>query len=123
MGYINRCYENLLDLILEGLCIINFDENDDDEDWGHALSAACCLQKLSVLIKNNVLEKVVAFASNNIQQPSWKQIYASLISLGSITDGPDKSRFTEVFVQALPSLLLIFDNQNKKVREALSWLF
>lgn len=50
MGYVRSCADNLLDLILEGLCIINFDEDDDDEDWGHALSAACCLQKLSILI-------------------------------------------------------------------------
>ena len=43
MGYIRSCSDNLIQLILEGLCIINFDEEDDDEDWGHALSAACCL--------------------------------------------------------------------------------
>lgn len=43
INYISRCYQNLIDLIIEGLCIINFDENEDDDEWGHALSAACCL--------------------------------------------------------------------------------
>lgn len=64
MGYIQSCTESLIDLILEGLCIINFEEDEgDDDDWGHALSAACCLQKLSVLIKNDVVDKVVGFAA------------------------------------------------------------
>jgi len=25
------------------MLIIHFDEEDDDDEWGHALSAACCL--------------------------------------------------------------------------------
>jgi len=25
------------------MLIIDFDEEDDDDEWGHALSAACCL--------------------------------------------------------------------------------
>jgi hypothetical protein len=31
-------------MILQGLLVINFEEDEDDDDWGHALSAACCLQ-------------------------------------------------------------------------------
>lgn len=123
MGYINRCYEHLLDLILEGLFIINFDEDDDDEDWGHALSAACCLQKLSILIKDLVLTKVINFASVNIGQQNWKQKYAALIALGSVTEGPKKDEFMVVIVQALPNLIELFGDSNAKVREALSWVF
>jgi len=25
------------------MLFIHFDEEDDDDEWGHALSAACCL--------------------------------------------------------------------------------
>jgi len=75
---------------LEGLCIINFDQDDDDEDWGHALSAGCCLQKLALLIKNDVMDRVINFASTNIISNNWKEKYAALVALGSITDGPEK---------------------------------
>jgi hypothetical protein len=54
-GFISRCKENLISLILEGLSIISFEQDDDGDDWGHALSASCCLQKLSILIGNDVL--------------------------------------------------------------------
>jgi len=66
LGYIRSCTDSLIQLLLEGLCIINFDEDEDDDDWGHALSAACCLQKLSLFIKNDILDQVINFASINI---------------------------------------------------------
>ena len=42
-NYINECKSDLLGLIFAGLLKINFEEDDDDDEWGHALSAACCL--------------------------------------------------------------------------------
>ena len=43
VNYIKGCADSLIDLILKGLAIITFDEDDDNEDWGHSLSAAFCL--------------------------------------------------------------------------------
>jgi hypothetical protein len=63
VNYIRGCSDQLIDLILKGLSIITFDEDDDNEDWGHSLSAAVCLQKLALLLKNDVLPKVVKFAA------------------------------------------------------------
>ena len=90
MGYIRGCYENLLQMILQGICMVSFEEDDEDEDWGHSLSAACCLQKLSILIGNDIMDTVVGFAAQYIQSPDWKLRYAACISLGSITEGPEK---------------------------------
>lgn len=45
------------------MLIIDFDEEDDDDEWGHALSAACCLQKFSILLKNDVMDPVVSFVA------------------------------------------------------------
>ena len=122
IGYVRSCADSLIDMIIEGLCIINFDEDDDDEDWGHALSAACCLQKLSILIRNDVMDKIVSFASMNINSPNWKQRYSALVSLGSITEGPEKDKFLTVLSQALSSLIPLFEDKVPKVREALFWL-
>ena len=43
MKYIEQYKNELLLLIFQGLLVINFDEEDDNDEWGHALSAACCL--------------------------------------------------------------------------------
>jgi len=42
-NYIESCKDLLLVMVLQGLTIINFEEDEEDDEWGHALSAACCL--------------------------------------------------------------------------------
>lgn len=42
-NYMGMCKTDLLQLIFDGLLKINFEEDEDDDEWGHALSAACCL--------------------------------------------------------------------------------
>lgn len=42
-NYIDQSKDSLLILVLNGLHVINFEEDEDSDEWGHALSAACCL--------------------------------------------------------------------------------
>jgi len=65
-NYINECKTDLLGLIFAGLLKINFEEDDDDDEWGHALSAACCLQTLALLLTNDVMDPVVQYVSLHI---------------------------------------------------------
>ncbi len=66
------------------------EDDEDDEEWGVNMSAGCCLQKISVILKNEVMVPVVEFVKNNIMQEDWKLKYASLMALGAISEGPDK---------------------------------
>lgn len=75
--------------------------DDEDEveadEHGPCIAAGTCLQALALLIRNDVMELVIKFVAANIQAAdSWKQRYAGLIALGSITDGPDKQKFLDV---------------------------
>ena len=69
------------------------------------------------------MDTVVGFAASNIQSADWKLRYSACISLGSITEGPDKQKFLDLMLSALPSLLSMFNDKNAKIREALSWVF
>lgn len=51
------------------------------------------------------MDPVVQFVAVNFQLDNWKAKYASLMALGSITEGPDKQKFLEVIIQALQNLL------------------
>lgn len=104
--------------------IINFeDEDDDDDEFGHLMSSATTLQKLSILLKNDVMDPVINYVAANIMQPNWKQKYSALIALGSITEGPDKQKFGETIAQALNNLLQMTRDPLKKIREGISWVF
>jgi importin subunit beta-1 len=68
------------------------------------------------------MQPVVDYVAAHIQQDNWKSKYAALMALGSITEGPEKQKFLEVFIQALQNLLQMFKDKNGKVREAISWV-
>jgi hypothetical protein len=62
------CRNDLIQLLMNGIQKITFDSEDadDDDTWGVAMSSACCLEKVSLLIGNEVLGKVIEFVSGNI---------------------------------------------------------
>lgn len=37
----------MLKMIFPGICMIDYDEDDDSDEWGTALAAASCLQALA----------------------------------------------------------------------------
>jgi hypothetical protein len=43
MNYIDTCKDNLIQLVLNGLMVVNFEEDEDEDDWGHAVAAGICL--------------------------------------------------------------------------------
>lgn len=125
LDYIGQCKEALIELVLQGLLILNEDEEDvDTDEQGPCIAAGNCLQALALLIRNDIMDLAIKFVATNIQATeSWKQRYAGLIALGSITEGPDKQKFLEVIAQALNQLLHLFSDTSPKVREAICWVF
>lgn len=94
-NYVSSCAPSLINMILHGLMVINFEEDEDEDDWGHSVSAGCCLQALALLLKTEVLQPVIDFVAPNLTKDQvWKNKYAALIALGSICNGPDKDQFS-----------------------------
>mmetsp|Transcript_8492 Transcript_8492/g.14282 ORF Transcript_8492/g.14282 Transcript_8492/m.14282 type:complete len:107 (+) Transcript_8492:1058-1378(+) len=77
---------------------------------------------MATLLENDIMNPVVQFVSANIVVADWKNKYASLMALGSITEGPDRQIFATLIVQSMVNLLNMFNDPNGKVREAISWV-
>lgn len=93
-GYVAQAQAHLIPLLLEGIQRINIEDEDaEDDEWGVALSSGCCLRAVANVIKDDVIEPVIAFVSGNIGNQAWKMRYASLLALGAITEGPDRQKF------------------------------
>lgn len=45
-----------------------------------------------------------------------------MLSLGAITEGPDKSSYMKIIVPGLANLVNMFSDSNAKVREAIAWV-
>ena len=123
-NYILAYKDFLLQLLLE--CISNVqieDEDDAEEEWGVNLASGCCLVKVSLLLKNYVLQPVVDFVGRNItDQQDWKKRYAALIALGAVADGPEKPAFASMILQSSAQLFSMFKDGSIKVREAIAWV-
>jgi importin subunit beta-1 len=77
-----------------------------------ALSAGCCLASVSLLLRNEILEPILSFVSNNMANPNWKQRYAALLSLGAIVEGPEKMKFMQIIQTAITPLINMFNDPN-----------
>lgn len=66
--YIDQCKGELMTLIFGGILAISFEEDEDDDEWGHSVSAVCCLQKFALLLQNEITEPVVKFVVANISE-------------------------------------------------------
>lgn len=66
-NYIMREKENLIILLLECIQQVLLDDEDqEDDEWGVALSSGCCLKAVSVVVKDEVVAPVLKFVEMNI---------------------------------------------------------
>ena len=97
LNFIATYKDFLITLLLECISNVQIDDEDDaEEEWGVNLASGCCLVKLSLLLKNDVLPPVVQFVSVNIVHTEWQKRYAALMALGAVSDGPDKPNFAQI---------------------------
>lgn len=76
-----------------------------------------------MLIGSQCLPPVVEFVSTNISSPDWRKRYAAIISLGTITECPDKVSFNQILIPSMENLLKMYSDPSVRVRSAISWLF
>lgn len=122
MHYIQNCKNDLIQLLLTGIQNVTIEDDDDDMDWGVNMSSGCCLQKISQLLKTDVMAPVISFVAANILDPNWKNRYSALIALGAIAEGPEKQAFAAILQTSIANLINMFNDTSLKVREATSWV-
>lgn len=123
LGFVSSFKDFLLEMLLQGISKMDMDDDDDAEDeWGVNLASGCCLVKVSLLLKNDVLGPVVDYVKQNIMHEQWQARYAALMALGAIADGPDKQQFAEILVPSMQQLMNMFADSSVKVRQAISWV-
>ena len=108
-GYIGKCYQMLIVLLIDCIQrVVIEDEDDEDDELGVATSAGCCLAAVSLVIGNIIVQPVIEFVSLNIMNPDWKKRYSALLALGAITEGPEKLKYIQVIQPGLPNLIQMF---------------
>lgn len=54
-------------MIFQGLGMIHFDEDDDEDEWGTALASACTLQVFAQAVKDEIIHPIINFVAGKFQ--------------------------------------------------------
>ncbi|CCE65255.1 hypothetical protein TPHA_0K01210 [Tetrapisispora phaffii CBS 4417] len=115
LSSIKEVIPNLLNLLTRQ------NEDPEDDDWNVSMSAGACLQLFAQNCGNYILEPVLEFVEANMTNENWRYREASVMSFGSILDGPDKEQRTFVIHQAFPAILNLMNDPSLQVKETASW--
>lgn len=115
---IEQAAKLLIPLLLN--CMVKQSE-DDDEDWNIAKAAGNCVEGIARIVRDNVVDLVLPFITQNINNANWRQKEAAVAVFGLILDGPSDAKLSPLIFQALPILLNCMKDPTKMVRHTTTW--
>lgn len=115
--------EPMLEEAIQDLNIGN-EEVDEDQEWGTSTAAGCCLNLISHVVKDKIVEPITNFVAENIKiMDDWEKRYCGIVALGAILDGPERNNLQNILTPAIPLLLDLISDSHPRVRYAICWLF
>lgn len=118
-NYVKMAYESLMLLVLNSIK----KKKSSDEDWTISLSSACLLALIAQIVKDQIVDTVCTFISQNIGSDDWRNRDAALLAFGSILKGPAKATINMIISQAIPTLVQLFKDSKDQVKETVAWTF
>mmetsp|Transcript_32889 Transcript_32889/g.47518 ORF Transcript_32889/g.47518 Transcript_32889/m.47518 type:complete len:856 (+) Transcript_32889:71-2638(+) len=97
------------------------EDSDEDDAWNISMSAATCLESVSQVIQNTVVDMVIPFVTTNIISPDWRLKEASIMAFGMILAGPNPDKIAPYVAQAMPVLINCLKDANVLVRDTSAW--
>lgn len=110
----------LVPLLLQ--CMTKQEENNDDDDaWNIAMSAASCLESVAQTIRDKIIEMVIPFVTMNISSAEWRLKEAAIMAFGMILSGPSPEKIVPFVSQAMPILISCLKDPSTLVRDTSAW--
>lgn len=120
LGIMTQAAPTLMPLILE--CMTKQDEDaDDDDNWDISKSAATLLEAVARVLNDQVVDLVLPFITQNVQNPDWHFREASILAFGMILDGPSDAKILPLIHQALPVFIGSLRDPKALIRDSAAW--
>ncbi|KAH3770842.1 importin subunit beta-1-like isoform X1 [Dreissena polymorpha] len=97
------------------------EEYDDDDEWNPCKAAGVCLMLMASCCEDDIINHVLPFVKDNIQNSDWRSRDASVMAFGSILEGPDPNTLKLLVDQALPMLIESLKDSSVIVRDTGAW--
>lgn len=118
-NFMRSALPHLMPMMLMSLTKQNEDPNDDSVS--RATAAGNCLKLIALCTKDAVVEYVLPFVHQNIQNPNWHFREAAILSFGLILEGPSEQKLIPVVNQAFAFILRQMQDQSPQVKDTAAW--
>ncbi|XP_041374480.1 LOW QUALITY PROTEIN: importin subunit beta-1-like [Gigantopelta aegis] len=119
MFYAKGALQYLLPLLLNTLT--KQEEVDDDDEWNPCKAAGVCLMLMATCCEDDVVGYVLPFVKENIGSQDWRFRDAAVMAFGSILEGPDPAKLTQIVEGAMPMLIELLKDTSVVVRDTSAW--
>jgi importin subunit beta-1 len=96
-------------------------QSEDDDEYNISKAAGLCIETTAGVITNAIVDLVLPFITQNINNVNWRLKDAAVAVFGLVLDGPDDSKIRPIISQALPVLILCMKDENRIVRDTSTW--
>jgi len=120
-NFIGTALGALVPMLLEQLTKQEDDQDEDENAWNLAMAGGTCLGLVSQLVRDPVVDQVMAFIQGNIRSGEWRQREAATFAFGAILEGPNPDRLAPISSEALQFLVMALQDESTHVRDTTAW--
>lgn len=102
-------------------CLTKQSSTPGDDTWDISHSAGTCLSLCAQVVSDDIVDFVLPYITEHIQNPDWKFRDAATIVFGSILQGPSETKMVPLVNQAFPVILSLINDQSPNVRDSAIW--
>ncbi|RYG64906.1 hypothetical protein EON64_13025 [archaeon] len=110
----------LVPLVLE--CMTKQEEDADEDTWNISMAAATLLESLALTLLDQIVDLVLPFITQNINNVNWRLKESALMAFGMILDGPSAEKLSPLVIQAMPILINCLKDPKVLVRDTSAWV-
>lgn len=111
----------LVPMLLEQLTKQEDDQDEDENAWNLAMAGGICLGFVAQLVRDPVVEQVMAYIQANIRSSEWRQREAATFAFGAILEGPNPANLAGIAKEALPVLVMALKDDSTHVKDTTAW--
>ncbi|XP_046331588.1 importin subunit beta-1-like isoform X2 [Haliotis cracherodii] len=119
MFYAKGALQYLIPVLL--ISLAKQDEGDDDDEWNPCKAAGVCLMLMASCCEDEVVQYVLPFVQEMIDNPDWRNRDAAVMAFGSILEGPDPAKLKQIVEHAMPKLISLLKDPSVVVRDTAAW--
>jgi importin subunit beta-1 len=121
LGLVEGAAQSLVPILLETLTKQTSDTADDDDEWNIALASAACIEKLTLVLGDKIIDQVLPFVGACVTNPDWKFREAAIMSFASILEGTSSHKMEPIIAGGLGSLIPCLADSSPIVRDSTAW--